>query len=93
MFELAWDVEELSSLNESGRHIIVLCNTLQDKLLDINYDRIANNLAFQLETFRQTTLSFVKRVTRYKRVAATHILVVLISPEERRTKHALPTGA
>lgn len=36
MFGLAWDAEELGSLNESGRQII---NSLEDKLLDFNYDK------------------------------------------------------
>ena len=31
-------------------------------------------------------VSFVKRVIKYKRVAATHVMVVLISPEERLSK-------
>ena len=35
--------------------------------------------------------TFVKRVTKYKRVAATHILVLMISPEQRTSKpYALP---
>lgn len=86
IFGLAWDVEELSSLNESGRQIIVQCNSLKERLLDCNFDRIASNFASQMETFRQSISSFVRRVTRYRRVAATHILVVLISPEERKVK-------
>ena len=42
-FGLAWDVKELSDLNEVGRELSVECATLVDKLLDPKYDIIANN--------------------------------------------------
>ena len=86
MFGLAWDVKELSDLNKTGRELIVECTTLVEKLLDPSYDSIANNLANQISTFRERVLSFVKSTTMYRREPATHILVVLISPEERNKK-------
>lgn len=86
MLGLAWDVQELNSLNENGRQIIIQCKTMQDKLLNLEYDKIADNFASLMDRLRQSTVSFVKRVTKYQRVAATHILVVMISPEERKTK-------
>lgn len=86
MFGLAWDVKELNDLNETGRELIVECTTLVDKLLDPSYDGITNNLANQISTFRERVLSFVKSTTMYRREPATHILVVLISPEERNKK-------
>lgn len=86
MFELSWDVEELSSLDESGRQLLIQCDSLQEKCGDPDYDRIASNFAAQMESFRQSTLGFVKRLIRYQRSAATHILVVLVSPEERSVK-------
>lgn len=86
MFELAWEIEELSGLNELGRQIIVDCDSLRDKLLQSYDERIASNFPSTLEKFRQNLSSFVKRVTRYKRTSATHVLVVLICPEERRSK-------
>jgi hypothetical protein len=86
MFGLAWDVKELSDLNETGRELIVECTTLVEKLLDPRYDSIANNLANQISSFRERVLSFVKATTMYRREPATHILVILISPEERNKK-------
>ena len=56
------------------------------KLLDDHYDKIADNFASKLTSFKDGILSFLRRVVRYRRVAATHILVVMISPEERNSK-------
>lgn len=86
MFSLAWDVKELDDLNEKGRCIIRQCAVLRDRQLDDNYDAIANNLARQLADLREEVLLFAKRVIRYRRVAATHVLIVMISPEERKSK-------
>ena len=52
MFGLAWDVKELSDLNEVGRELSVECATLVDKLLDPKYI-IANNLANQISSFQK----------------------------------------
>ena len=86
MFGLAWDVKELNDLNEVGRELTVECTTLVDKLMDPRYDSIANNLANQISCFRERVVSFVRTVTKYRREPATHIVVVLISPEERNKK-------
>ena len=83
---MAWDVKELSDLNEVGRELTIECSTLVDKLMDPSYDIIVNNLANQISSFRGRVMSFVKTVIKYCREPATHILVVLISPEERNKK-------
>ena len=91
MFELAWDIEELGRINETGRKLIIDCDTLKEKLLQPGYNRIAANFARQLRCFRDKALLFVKQVTKYRRTPATHILVVMISPEERNRKpYAIP---
>ena len=91
MFRLAWDIKDLSDLIESGRKIKVECQTIKDKLLDETEDWITTNMTRQLTSLRGQLKSFVKSVTRYQRTAATHILVVMISPEERNHKpYALP---
>ena len=52
---------------------------------------MGDNFGRQLSQFRERLLSFVKLVTRFRRTAATHILVVMISTEDRRSKpYALP---
>lgn len=86
MLSLAWDVRELDDLNEKGRFIVRQCSVLKDELLDPNYDPIASNLARRLTELREESLLFIKRVMKYKRVAATHILIIMISPEERKSK-------
>lgn len=91
LMQLAWDVKELSDLNEFGRKIIVECTSLDNKLSDDRYDRISDNFPEQLSLLRESVCTFVKRITKYKRTAATHILVIMISPEERDSKpYALP---
>ena len=40
----------------------------------------------QLHELQESIISFIKRVIKYRRTAATHVVVVLISPEERSTK-------
>ncbi len=49
------------------------------------------NVGRQLTAIRNGLSVFIPRVTRQKRTAATHILVFLVSPEERNKKpYALP---
>lgn len=91
MLELAWDVEELSKLNETGRQLIVDGKTLLDKSQDPNYDKVADNFGRKLSTFKDQSVAFLKKAVKYKRTPATHALVVRISPEERNKKpYALP---
>ena len=44
------------------------------------------SLANQISSLREKILSFIKAITKYRREPATHVLVVLISPEERNKK-------
>lgn len=86
MLNLAWDVKELDDLNSKGRSLLLECSVLREAVIDPDYDTITNNLPRQLSVLRENVLLFVKRVTKYRRVAATHILIVMISPEERNSK-------
>ena len=91
MFELAWEVEELGRINECGRRLIVECECLKSKLLQSDYNLITDNFARQLCSFKEKSLTFAKQVVKYRRTPATHILVVMISPEERNKKpYAIP---
>lgn len=91
MFKLAWDVQELGELNERGRKLVVNCGSLKAKLMQAGYNMISDNFPRQLTAVKQELLSFTKQVIKYKRTPATHILVVMISPEERTKKpYALP---
>ena len=87
---LAWKVKELNELNEIGRNLFRTINVLiteickQDALPEENIPR-------QLAVSKQKLVNFIKGVTRHRRTAATHILVFMISTEDRRKKpYALP---
>ena len=52
---------------------------------------LEENIPSQLSNVRQKLVSYIKGVTRHQRTQATHILVFMISSEERRKKpYALP---
>lgn len=91
LFELAWDVKELSELNSTGRSLLVEIEVLSNRMADPLYDRIGDNLSRKVTSIRDKLTLYVKGITRYRRVAATHILVVMISTEDRKQKpYALP---
>lgn len=89
MFSLAWNIRELEHLNSKGRSLRVELSTLLDKLKDPSFDR--EYLPCKLDSVRTAAEEFVKGVTRQQRIAATHCLVIMISPEERNKKpYAFP---
>ena len=50
-----------------------------------------DNILSHLRSLRLKLTSFIKGVTRHQRTPATHVLVFMISTEDRRTKpYALP---
>lgn len=91
MINLAWKIKELTDLNESGRNLLVEVNTLICNLEDVNYNQEERNIPRQLTQIRQKLRTFIKAVTRHQCTAATHVLIFMISPEERNKKpYALP---
>ena len=91
MFQLAWDIKDLSDLIESGRKLKVSCQMLFEQVSLDESGWIVSNLARQLDALRNSLKKFIRGLFKYKRTAATHILVVMISPEERNQKpYALP---
>ena len=49
------------------------------------------NIPRRLTTIRQRVVTFIRGITCHKRTAATHVLVFMVSPEERNRKpYALP---
>ena len=91
MIILAWKIKELSELDDIGRK----CYRDTDNLT-CRIDRNAclwqdENIPKKLKSIRQKLITFIKGVTRHQRTAATHILVFMISNEERGTKpYAIP---
>jgi hypothetical protein len=91
MLKLAWDVQELTAINDMVRTILVECQVLLDELNDLIYDAVEDNLARRLACLREKITSLVKRVSRYRRTPASHLLVMMISTEDRRRKpYAMP---
>ena len=91
LFKLAWDIKELEDLNSSGRQLRVNISVVVDKLRLPAAHGEKENIALKVTRLRDEMVRFVKGLSRHQRTAATHLLVVMISPEERRKKpYALP---
>ena len=90
-FDLAWKIHELEDLQELLRKLTVEISTLMDKLECPHYDRVQDNFARRLNSVQEQMLDAVKRLCKQQRVAATHILVFMVSSESRSHKpYALP---
>lgn len=89
MFSLSWDVEELKALNEEGRKLRVEISSLVDICTPRNFQPM--NVPRKLTSIRQRLCELIKRVTKFKRNAATHVFVFMISSELRdRKPFAIP---
>ena len=87
MITLSWKVKELTELNENGRQLHRDTTSFKTKL----EEHAEDNIPSQLCSFRHKLVCFIKGVTRHHRTPATHILVFMISTEDRRRKpYALP---
>ena len=90
MITLSWKVKELNDLGESGRQVYAEIKALASRM-QVGEGCREENLPRTLQTIRQKTITFVKGVVRHQRTAATHVLVFMISNEERNKKpYALP---
>ena len=88
MFVLCWNIHTLVT---HGRAILMDTKTILDLVSESDGDPIQGNLPRQLCSLRERLVGFTKQVTRYKRMPATHIFVIMISSELRRAKpYALP---
>lgn len=88
---LAWDLKQLGELDEEGRKLKVTCQTIKDKVDDNLFNWVQSNMAGQLTSLRKELDSYVRRIRRFRHTPATHILIVMISPEERNKKpYAIP---
>ena len=90
MVTLAWKIKELNELNHQGRSLHSAIGALSAKLSG-ECRWIEDNIPSQLKDIRKQLAVFIKGVTRHQRTPATHILVFMISNEERDKKpYALP---
>ena len=86
LFAIGWKVDELVRLNEKGRQLFVQCQILRQQHADRKYDVVTENFPRQLTELRQQVATFIKGVTRTRWIAATHLLVFMISSESRDKK-------
>ena len=90
MITLSWKVKELNDLEENGRQVYTEIKALASRM-QVREGSREENIPRILQTIRQKAISFVKGVVRHQRTAATHVLVFMISNEERNKKpYALP---
>ena len=76
-------MKEISELNEEGRLLHVESTVLSEKIGNPSYDKVGDtcNFVHRLSDYREWLSSFVKCVTRLRRVSATHVLIIMISTE------------
>ena len=85
-FGLAWKIQELHDLLD-----VVEISTLMDKLQSQDYNPVQNNFAKKLSSVQEQLIKAVKKLSKHQRIAATHVLVFMVSPESRsRQPLALP---
>lgn len=91
LYSLGWKVEELNKLNEDGRKLLTEVRVVHDIVGKDQSHFVKKNIPRRLTDLREKLKAFVKDVTRHHRTAATHVFVIMISPEDRSSKpYALP---
>lgn len=87
---LAWSVDELQRLIESSRKSSVELQVIIE-VLDEDVDLIRANIARKISELKHVLTDIIRGVYWYRRTVATHVLVIMISPESRSRKpYALP---
>ena len=84
LITLSWKIKELSELNEIGIKLHAEIKALSTRIEDHHSLWEQENIPRCLKDIRKNMVSFIKGVTCHQRTAATHILVFMISNEERR---------
>lgn len=91
LHSLAWNVDDLSRLAEEGRKLIVELRVVKTRAEGPEDEYLSSNVPRHLCVLRERLTLMLKGVYRFYRTAATHVLVIMISPEERTRKpYALP---
>ena len=92
--KLAWKVDDLSHLSDDGRKIRVDLHQLHDLAEASETSFLSLNVPRRLTMLRERLLTFLQGLYRFRRVPATHLFVLMISPEQRDSKpYALPVQA
>ena len=91
MFSLSWDIEELNKIATEGRKIRIELSTTLSIVSSADDGFQQQNVPRKIKSIRDRLGAFVKETIRFKRKAATHIFVIMISSELRDHKpYALP---
>ena len=91
LHSLAWNVDDLSRLAEEGRKLIVELRVVRNHAEGPEDKYLSSNVPRHMCVLRERLTLMLKGVYRFYRTAATHVLVIMISPEERTRKpYALP---
>ena len=85
MIILAWRIKELTELNEVGRQFFNEIKLFGDMMQNQSIE-MEVNVPSQLRSIRKRLVTFIKGVTRHQQTAALHILVFMISSEDKRKK-------
>ena len=89
--KLAWNVDDLSRLNDGSRQMRIESQQLRELAEGPEEGFLAHNAPRRLQLLRKKMLDHLQGVYRFRRQAATHIFVLMISPEQRESKpYALP---
>lgn len=91
MFAICWEIDELNSLVESGRQVLVDIKTALDITSGSDADIQSANLPRRLSKLKTKMIDFAKCLSKFKRTPATHVFVIMVSSELRQRKpYALP---
>lgn len=90
-FELSWEIQELSNLVNELTTIQPTISVMVEKLKSAQFSLQKDNVPCQLGSIRDSLVRIISSISRFKRSAATHMFVVMISSELRNRKpYALP---
>ena len=86
LFSLAWQLEELRSMCEESRLLRAELTVVMDLLTSPATNRQSLNLPLRLSKIRERLHVSAKAASKYRRQAATHVFVFMISAERRNQK-------
>jgi len=91
MITLSWKIKELGDLNDMGKLLHTEIDGLLRRMKARHCSWEQENIPRSLSEIRKNLTTFIKGITRHQRTPASHILVFMISNEERRKKpYAIP---
>ena len=91
LFKLAWQVKEIQDLLLQVRSLLTEIGAICAKCQDQNCNLIKENVAQKISNIRDRLEDAVKKITKYRRIAASHIFVVMISSEKKKQEALCPT--